>query len=550
MNRLLAVAAIVAHAVVALPLPTSAAEPAVVAVVACDPYADLKKQVRWVGTLVDQPALDALAETPLMMATQFKGLAGLDVTRPIGLVVTAAGDLPAVHAYVPVKDLDKLLGSLAGILGPAERADGVRRVSPPGGAPLDIVEKNGWAIVGPQGSAPAVADPGDLFDAVAKQCTLGVQAYPSRMPDGMRQQLRAALDQAVAVAAAQGQMVDPAGLAGLLENLEEVESLLLGTTIDMDRQRVYIESWSRMKPGPGADALAVLAKGAVTVPTPATTDGKPPAVSAHLAMLLPENLRQGAAAALASMAAPDDTYTKSVKAVAAIAREAFAAMIDAGGSDAALTIDTSAVADAADLPRVTVGMKVKDGSALEAKVRKIVADAGEMLEFKAAFDAGKAAGANLHTFTLKDPSYKKPLEMTLAVAPTYVYVLAGGDVAARLAAVAGASGKPDPAVKPMADVNVALGPLLRYMAVMARAESDVPSADPAGLEAAAKIADAEASALVQVLVRPIERGMALRLSADAGAIRTVATSVKARAGGPGAPAVGGPAPIPFVIPAQ
>jgi hypothetical protein len=85
---------------------------------------------------------------------------------------------------------------------------------------------------------------------------------------------------------------------------------------------------------------------------------------------------------------------------------------------------------------------------------------------------------------------------------------------------------------------------------MARAESDVPSADPAGLEAAAKIADAEASALVQVLVRPIERGMALRLSADAGAIRTVATSVKARAGGPGPRASGGPAPIPFVIPAQ
>ncbi|MFM9059317.1 MAG: hypothetical protein ACKOSQ_09370, partial [Planctomycetaceae bacterium] len=179
-----------------------------------------------------------------------------------------------------------------------------------------------------------------------------------------------------------------------------------------------------------------------------------------------------------------------------------------------------------------------------------LADAGEVPSLKAVFDTGKAAGANLHTFTLQNPGNEKPLELTLAVAPTYVYVLTGGDVAARLAAVAGASGKPDPAVKPMADVNVALGPLLRYMAVMSRAESDVPGPDPAGLEAAAKIADAEASALVQVLVRPIERGMALRLSADAGAIRTVATSVKAGAAGPGAPAVGGPAPIPFAIPAQ
>ena len=557
MHRLVAIAAIVApalvHAIIGAPLPASAADE-VVAVVACDPYADLKKQVRWVGTLVDQPALDALAETPIMMATQFKGLAGLDVTRPIGLVVAAAGDQPAIHAYVPVKDLAKLLDSLSGILGPVEEADGVRRVSPPGGEPLDIVEKNGWAIVGRQGSAPSVADPGDLFGGVVKQYTLGVQAYPSRMPEGMRQQLRAALEQVVALAAAQGPAIDPAGIAGLSESLQNVESLLLGATIDSERQRVYVESWSRMQPGPAAAALGDMARGSATVPTPATTDGKPPVLSAHLAMLLPESLRQAAAAGLTSITPPEDADA-GTKAVSAIVGALIGAMIDAGAYDAALSIDTSGVSKAADVPTVTVGMKVKDGAALEATVKKIVADAGETPGLKAAFDTGKAAGANLHTLTLENPAGPdgpggKSLDLTLAVAPNYVYALAGGDVPGRLAAVAGGSGKPDPAVKPMADVNVALGPLLRYMAVMARAESDVPGPDPAGLEAAAKVADAEPSALVQVLVRPIERGMALRLSADAGAIRTVATSVKAGGGaaGPGAPVPGGPAPIPFAIP--
>ena len=75
-----------------------AAEADVVAVVACDPYADIKKQLRWVGGLVGQPTLDGFAESFIMMATQFKGLAGLDVARPAGIVVTAAGDVPAIHA--------------------------------------------------------------------------------------------------------------------------------------------------------------------------------------------------------------------------------------------------------------------------------------------------------------------------------------------------------------------------------------------------------------------------------------------------------------------
>ena len=89
--------------------PARAAENPVVAVVACDGYADLKKQLGWVGTQVGNPTLAAFAESFVMMATQFKGLAGLDVSRPLGVVVTADGETPVIHGYVPVKDLDKLL---------------------------------------------------------------------------------------------------------------------------------------------------------------------------------------------------------------------------------------------------------------------------------------------------------------------------------------------------------------------------------------------------------------------------------------------------------
>lgn len=544
------VAALVALVLCSGGLRAAAAE--IVAVVACDPYADLKKQVRWVGGLVGQPQLDALAESPLMFATQFKGLAGLDVTRPIGLVVTADGDVPAIHGYVPVKDLDRLLESLAGVLGPVERADGVRRVSPPGGMPLDIVEGDGWAIIGPQGAKPPLADPAESFAGIVERYALGLQAFPSRMPEGMREQFQAQLDQAVAQGSAPGLGAAAAGLA-------ETEGLTLGLAIDMDGERVSIESQSRMTPdSPAGRMMGDMARGATTVATPATADGKPAALTMHLAAAVPEAWRQDALDGLAWIDAPPDGPA-GMETLAAIVRDALAAMIESGAYDAALTIDTSVVdgTDAPPIPAVTAGMKVKDGPELETRIKKLVADAGNLPGLEVDFDAGRAAGANLHTVTLEGVGLPgaaaddDTLDVTLAVAPTYAWLLAGGEVPRRLAAVAGASGTPDASVKPLADLAVSIGPVLRYLAAVARAEGDA-AADPAGLEAAAEVADAQQSALVQVVARPVERGMTLQLSADAGAIRTVAASVNRRpaAARPMVPATGGPDPIPFPIPVR
>ena len=109
----------------------AADEAPVVAVIACDGYADIKKQIAWVGQQVGNPTLAGFAESFLLLATQGKGLAGLDTGRPLGIVVTAQGEMPAVHGFVPVKDLDKLLTSLQGVIGPAAEQDGVRRIAMP-----------------------------------------------------------------------------------------------------------------------------------------------------------------------------------------------------------------------------------------------------------------------------------------------------------------------------------------------------------------------------------------------------------------------------------
>jgi hypothetical protein len=66
-------------------------ERTVLAVVTADSYADLKKQAGWLGTQVGQPGLAGMLESVLLIATQGRGLAGLDVKRPLGAVVTTDG---------------------------------------------------------------------------------------------------------------------------------------------------------------------------------------------------------------------------------------------------------------------------------------------------------------------------------------------------------------------------------------------------------------------------------------------------------------------------
>lgn len=546
----------------------AADEPAVVAVVAVDPYADLKKQARWVGAQVDQPTLDGYLESFIMIATQFKGLAGLDVNRPAGVVVTAEGPAgaPVVRGFVPVKDLGKLLAALQGVIGPAQEQDGVKVISPPGMPPIQIVEQDGWAIVSLQGSPAAAAGLEKALDPVVKSFTLGGQLFPARMPVGMRKQLLAVLQQAAAMQAQQGQPVDPEALKSGLENLADVETILFGANVDIENDRVYAENRFAMVPGSAAGNLyAEMAKAGLSTPTAATSDGKPAAVSGHVAMMIPDELREAAKAAIVQ-ALPvssrvetpngfsETTVSAPANTVFTLVRQLVPAMLDAGGIDAAVTIDTAAAEMAAGkaLPAVTAGMKVKDGRALEAGLKAAVAAKNALpAGVTVKFDAGKAGGANLHVVDVdlagNEDNLRRmvgeKLTMTLAVTPTHAFMVFGGDAEKRIAAAtAGAAAKPD--AKPFAEFDVSLAPLVAYAA---GTQKLVAPDDTDGLAVATKAAAETAalpSSLVQVLVRPIERGMATRLSADAGAIKVIKTIVMLQSPAASRPVGVGPAPVP------
>ena len=538
----------VAAILAAAPLVASirAAELPVVAIVAVDGYADLKKQLGWFGERVGNPTLAALAESFVMMATQFKGLAGLDASRPAGVIVTADGETPVIHGYVPVKDLGKLLDALQGVIGPVQQAGGKRVVTVPGGA-LEITEANGWAIIAPQGSPAGPANPDKLIAAVAESYSIGAKLFPSQMPEGLRNQVRAAIEQGAAMAAEQGPPLDAAVINATVESLAETETLSFGVAIDLPQERVFAESRTVMQAdSPAATVWENAGRTDNALALPAGGDGKPAAIRAHHAQAVSPAVRPALEATLAQVL-PAGSGDPISDAIFGLVQDLVGAMLDAGGLEAAIAIDTTAATADALLPAVTIAARVKNGPELEQQVKNRFGKEGSLPpQAKVAFDAGKAAGVTLHEITLDISGLPAAdqlgdtLVATLAVTADRVFLLVGGNVAKRVAAAVAAGAEADQASKPFSGVDLAVPALIAYAGTVAKASGDAAATVLADV---AKQSADKANPLVQLRVRPIERGVAIRLSAEAGAIETIAAAVTARAPGGLAPAGGFP-PLP------
>jgi hypothetical protein len=525
-----------------------AADNPVVGAIAIDSYADVKKQVAWVGEQVGFPQLSAMMETGIMTLTQFKGLAGLDPARPIGVVVTAGGETPVVHGYIPVKNLDQLLDTFQGVLGPAQKDGDKRILMPPGAPPIEIVEKDGWAVVAMQGSAAGTANPEAILTKLTGELSIGAQLFPSAMPEAMREQVKAMVEQGADAAAAQGQPVDAAALGAVFESLADIESMTFGVAVEPAKERLFFENRTVMVAGSEAAAVwATAGKVDRVIGLPAGADGKAATVLAYHAQAVPEATRAAVEASLAQ-SLPAGTGDPVNDTLFGLLQDIVGAMLDAGGVNIGVAMDTSGVKPDSLLPAVTLSAKIKDGPAFEQQVKKRLGAEGSLPPGATVkFDTGKEAGANLHEITIDlagIPGAEKvgeKLAITLAVGADRVCVLFGGDVAKRLASALDSAGKGDADKKPLTGVDLSVAGLMAYSAATMKATGGGEEA-AAVLGEVAKDAAAKPSAQVQVMVRPIQQGVAMRLTIDAGALQAIAAAVTAQmslkpqgpVGGPGA----------------
>ena len=504
------------------PQQSAAAERQILAVAACDSYGDLKKQIAWLGNQINNPGLAGMVESVLLLGTQGKGLAGLDVKRPLGVVLTTAGDDLSAHAFVPVKDVDKLLDSLQSITGPVDRSDDSRRITLPSGERLVVVEKNGWAILSLEGGDAGIADPAAIFAPLVADFSLGIEAFPSLLPKSLQKQLQTLLQQGAAAAAANGQSLDDDSLQAAVAGLSQTESLMLGLAIDSEKNRVFLENRVMAVAGSqAAAAIAAAGNGVLTVATPPAADGKQPALYLHAVQPLTKESQTQALQVFdqaRDQALANARADALVQTLALVCREILAGMLASGGIDAVLAVDISETTEENPLPALFAGTRVKEGTAIEKQLKQLLADKKNLpAGVSVAFDTDTVATARLHAVRLDlsaSPVAEKlgdSLEITLAIAPEYVFVLAGGDPKKRLAELLKTNGRKNATAKPVATVQLAMDRLLDYAAQL--------GAGPQATLAAEAARVGTEGSLVQLLIRPIERGLATRLSVDAGVLR-------------------------------
>src|SRR5690606_5434243 len=114
--RCLAACSLVVAAATALP-PVAAqtgGEMKPLATVTISSYDELMKDIDFIGSLAGQQDASQGLEQMLLMMTQQKGLAGLDKTKPLGLLVQTDGQMPAGAVCVPVTDFNALLDVVKG----------------------------------------------------------------------------------------------------------------------------------------------------------------------------------------------------------------------------------------------------------------------------------------------------------------------------------------------------------------------------------------------------------------------------------------------------
>src|SRR4029077_8894680 len=89
-------------------------------------YDELHGDLEFIGEIAEFPDLAKSVDGIIAFATQFQGLTGLDKSKPLGVGVTTDGVQFQPLAFVPVTDLKKLFGALAGNLGkPTDAGDGI-----------------------------------------------------------------------------------------------------------------------------------------------------------------------------------------------------------------------------------------------------------------------------------------------------------------------------------------------------------------------------------------------------------------------------------------
>lgn len=524
-----------------------------VAVISLSGYDALKADLGFIGRLSGNPEMANQLEAMLNLFTRNQGLAGLDKAKPWGAVVRFQDGQPMPLTFVPVTDLQQLLGVLSNFnIIPQER-NGLHVIEQEGQT-LFIKEQNGWAFVSnsEQGLAELPENPIEALNGLHEQYDFAVRLYIQNIPEqframasaalqgGLQQGLReplpgeedAQFELRVKLAERQGQSVQ--------QFLEQADHLTVGFAIDPELQKAYLDFNLTALPG-----TELAQQAAAQSDVQSDLNGfqlSEAAVAMHVASVagekeiqdvepLIESARQRAMSAIDEESElPDQAAKDIVKSAVNDVLDVALATLKAGKIDFGATVKLEPNA----LGFVGGGV-VADGPKLEGALKKLAKLAETEPNFPGVtWDAETHQGVRFHTMSLPVPEDEQDarqflgdqLDVVIGISDSRFFVALGKESAALLKSVLDQSQAEGSKVVNPLTVTVSALKIAQFVAAQ-------PDAEPAAAMVAQMLAASEGRDHLIIAGKAVPNGVSYRVEIEEGLLKAIAqagTLVQGQAG--------------------
>ena len=525
----------------------AAAAPKPALTIAFAGYDQLIDSLKTLDQLSGHRKLAAKAKANIDLQTHGKGLAGLDKSRPWGVLVSLGeNDQPVVQGYLPATDLKQLLASLPlpGGEAPAANAKGVYEL-PMGDKTVYAKQKDKWAVFSDNeetlGSAPA--DPSATLTDLTTKYLLAVRGSVQNVPAASRENFLKSLRGIVEITLAMQQQsgsdeqraLMAANVKQLFEKLEkfskELDTLVIGVGLDPSTKALFLDFEAKSVEGTDLAKIFESMKDAKTdfagfaVPGAAMTlleaetlgnqdvaNFKATVVNykATIGKMLDANEQLGDKRELAKQLVGDilDVVEKTVE----------LKKIDLGMS---VVLDDGRV--------LVAGMRIAEGAKLESALKKLVkgiaADEPKVAEI-VKLDAEKYEGVSFHVVTIPVPDPKaaewlgQTVQIVVGTSPSALYFGAGkGPVDAIKKAIDASKASPQKAINPV-EMVISATPIAKFFATVIPAQEDA-QAKKNFEKAASLLAKSGGKDHVTITVKAIPNGATMRLNVESGVTKTI-----------------------------
>lgn len=523
-----------------------------VAAISFTNYDQLQNDANFIGSLMGQPNIAQGMEAQLGMMTGGKGLAGIDKTKPWGLILQTDGTqfLPVV--CLPVTNADDVLAAVAGIGAEVKDSDdGVKQLSLPDGNSFFMKSADGWAFLSRNQASLAHVpkNPQAAFSNLLKDYDFAAHAAVQNVPmmyrqmailtmqSAMQQQLQRQPEESDEEFAARQKTVQ-AQMQQAVQQIQELDSITLGVLVDAPQKQSTLEFTYKFVPD------GALAKQFASYGEPRTnfagfrqadaaatfnivTKADPEAIKNDLAQF--ETMISGARTQFNKGVDENadeltDAQREAVKAAAAEWFDALGATLKSGQIDGAASLHVGA-----DSLAFVAGALVKDAAKVENGLKKLDEEFKGLPGFEGIqWNAGSHEGVNFHTMSVPVPPSDGELvkllgekaEVTFGLGPQALYVAVGKDNLNVLKqAIDTSKAQPDKLVSPF-ELTLSFAPLMEVVAAQAKDEAQRNAARDV---AEMLRADAPGRDHVRIVAQMVPNGLRYRIEAEDGALRAILT---------------------------